>query len=84
MIQQAQNKCKMVKKNVEYFTNKFENLVKMWLPSTWDDKEKLLSYENYKKNLFIAKEKEDKFQGMVDTLRGQTIVNILTDDFYLL
>ena len=28
LIQQAQNKCIMVKRNVESFTNKFENLVK--------------------------------------------------------
>jgi hypothetical protein len=84
LIQQAQNKCIMVKRNVESFTNKFENLVKMGLPSAWDKKGKLLSYENYRKILFIVRGKEDKFQGMVDTLRGQTIVDILIDDFYLL
>jgi hypothetical protein len=33
LIQQAQNKCIMVKRNVESFTNKFENLVKMGLAS---------------------------------------------------
>jgi hypothetical protein len=84
LIQQAQNKCIMVKRNVESFTNKFENLVKMGLPSAWDDKGKLLSYENYIKSLFIAREKEDKFKGMADILRGQTSVHIVIDDFYLL
>jgi hypothetical protein len=74
----------MVKRNVESFTNKFENLVKMGLPSAWDKKGKMLSYENYRKNLFIFRGKEDKFQRMVDTLRGKTIVDILIDDFYLL
>jgi len=44
LIPQAQNKCIMVKRNVESFTNKFENLVKMGLPSAWDGKGKLLSY----------------------------------------
>jgi hypothetical protein len=59
----------MVKINIESFTNKFENFVKMGLPSTWDDKGKLLSFENYRKNLFIIKESEEKFQRMADTLR---------------
>jgi hypothetical protein len=74
----------MVKINIESFTNKFENLVKMGLPSTWDDKGKLLSFEIYRNNLFIIRESEEKFQGMVDTLRGKTIVDLLIDDFYLL
>jgi hypothetical protein len=73
-----------VKRNIESFTNKFENLVKMGLPSTWDDKGKLLSYESYRNNLFIIRESEEKFKGMVDNLRGQTIVDLLIDDFYLL
>jgi hypothetical protein len=73
LIQQAQNKCIMVKRNIESFTNKFENLVKMGLPSAWDDKGKFFSYENYKKKIFIAREKEDKFQGTVGTLRGQSL-----------
>jgi hypothetical protein len=33
LIQQAQNKCTMVKIYIENFTNNFENLVKMALPS---------------------------------------------------
>jgi hypothetical protein len=36
------------------------------------------------KSLFIAREKDDKFQNMTNTLRGQTIVDLLIDDFYLL
>jgi hypothetical protein len=32
--------------------HKFENWVIMGLPSTWDDKGKLLSFENYKKKFF--------------------------------
>jgi len=39
----------MVKKIVESFTNKFENIVKMGLHSPWDDQGKLLSNENYRK-----------------------------------
>jgi hypothetical protein len=74
----------MVKRNIESFTNKFKNLVKMGLPSAWNDKGKLLSYENYRRSLFTVREKEDKFQGMDNTLRGKTIVDILIDNFYLL
>ena len=84
LIQQAQNECTTLKRNMEYFSNKFENLVKMRLPSAQDKYGKLLSYENYKKSLFLAKEKDDKFQSMANTLRGQTIVDLLIDDLYLL
>jgi hypothetical protein len=59
LLQQAQNKCIMVKRNIESFTNKFENLVKMGFPSAWDDKGKLLSFESYRKNLFIIRESEE-------------------------
>jgi hypothetical protein len=33
--------------------------------------------------LFIIRENEDKFQGMVDILRGHTSVELLIYDFYL-
>jgi hypothetical protein len=56
-LQQDQNKCIMVKINIEYFTNEFDNIVKMGLPSAWDDKGKPLYYQNYRKRLFITIEK---------------------------
>jgi hypothetical protein len=84
LLQQAHNKCIMVKRNIESFKQKFENLVKMGLPSAWNDKGKLLSYESYRKNLFVARDSEAKFQGMDNNLRGKTIVDLLIDDFYLL
>jgi hypothetical protein len=74
----------MVKRNIESFTNKFKNLVEMALPSAWNDKGKFLSFKSYRKNLFIARESEAKFQGVADNLRGKTIVDLLIDDFYLL
>jgi Mg2+/Co2+ transporter CorC len=83
-IQQAQNKCIMVKRNIESFTNKFENLVKMGFPLAWDDKGKLISFENYKNKFFIITESEENFKGMVDILREKTIVDLLIDDLYLL
>jgi hypothetical protein len=84
LLQQAQNECIALKKNVESFTNKFKNLVKMGLPSAWDKDGKLLSYEGYKEILFISREKDDKFQNMSNNLAGQIIVDLLIDDFYLL
>jgi hypothetical protein len=56
----------------------------MVLPSAWNDKGKLLSFEGYMKNLFTIRENEEKFQGIIDNLRGQTIVDLLIGDFYLL
>jgi len=56
----------------------------MQLPSTWDDKGKLLSYEIYKKNLFIIRESEEKFKGISNNLRAHTIIDLLIYDFYLL
>jgi hypothetical protein len=43
-----------------------------------------LSFEEYRKILFIARESESKFQGMAGKLRGQIIVDLLMDDFHLL
>jgi len=71
------------KKN-DSFKNKFENLVKMGLPSALNDKGRLLSIKSYKKSLFIAIQNETKFQGMAGNLRGKTIVDLLINDFYLL
>jgi len=61
LIQQDQNECIALKRNVEYFSNKFDNLVKMGLPSTWDKDGNLLSYESYRKSMFFDREKDDKF-----------------------
>jgi hypothetical protein len=63
LIQQAQNKCIMVKRNIESFTNKFENLVKMGLPSAWNDKGKLLSFENYRKICSQSEKMKTNFKG---------------------
>jgi hypothetical protein len=52
LIQQAQNECIMVKRNIEFFTNKFENFVKIRFPSVCNDKGILLKFENYKRDLF--------------------------------
>jgi hypothetical protein len=46
LIHQAQNECITLKSNVESFSNKFENLVKMGLPSSWDKDGKLFPYED--------------------------------------
>jgi len=70
LLQQAQNKCISVKRNIESFTNKYENLVNMGLPLAWNDKGKLFSFEGYRKNLFSIRESEEKFKGMADNLRG--------------
>jgi hypothetical protein len=84
LLQIAENKCIMVKENIDSFKNRFENLVKMGLPSTLNDKGRLLSSESYRKSLFIARQNERKFQGMAESLRGKTIVDVLRHDFYLL
>jgi hypothetical protein len=84
LIQQAQNECIALKRSVKFFSNKFENLVKMGLPLVWDKEGTFLSYENYITILFLSREKDDKFQNMANTLRGQTIVDLVIDDFYLL
>jgi hypothetical protein len=52
LIQQAQNKCIMVRRSIEFFTNNFENLVKTRLPIVWDDKGNILTFECYKRDMF--------------------------------
>jgi len=73
-----------MKRDVDLFTNRFEKLINMGLPSTWIDKERLLTFEEYRKNPFISRENDSKFQGMSDKLRGRVIVYLLMDDFHLL
>jgi hypothetical protein len=84
LLQIAWNKCISVKRDINLFTNRFEKMVKIGSPSTWSDKGKFLSFEEYIKSLFIARESESKFQGMAEKLRGQVIVDLLMDDFHLL
>jgi hypothetical protein len=84
LFQQDQNKCISMKRNIESFNNKYENLVKTGLSSSWNDKGKLLSFEENRKKLFTTRESEEKFQGINDNLRGREIVDLLIDDFYLL
>jgi len=84
LLYQAQNECISLKNNVESFTNKFKNLVKMGLPSAWYKYAKLLPYEGYKEILFISREKDDKFQNISNNLASQIIVDLLIDEFYLL
>jgi hypothetical protein len=43
LLQIAQRKCIMVKKNIDSFIYKFENLVNMGLPSSLNDKGTFLS-----------------------------------------
>ena len=39
LIQQARNKCIVVKRNVKLFSNKFNKLIQMDLPTFWSKKE---------------------------------------------
>jgi hypothetical protein len=84
LLQTTKDKCISMKRDVDFFTTRFEKLIKMGLPSAWTDKGKLFPFEEYKKNMFIARENDSKFQGMSDKLRGRVIVDLLMDDFHLL
>jgi hypothetical protein len=44
----------------------------------------MLTFENYKKNLIKAREDTSKFKEVTGMIKGQTIVDCLSDDFYLL
>jgi hypothetical protein len=83
LLQIVEKKCIMVKGNIDSFKNGFENLVKMGIPSSLNDKGRILSSESYKKSLFVVRQNERKFKGMADSLRGKTIMDLLTHDFYL-
>ena len=84
LSQSVEKKCIMVKENIDSFKNRFENKVKLGLPSSLNDKGRILSSESYKKSFFIARQNETKFQGMDDNLRGKTNVDVLRHDFYVL
>jgi hypothetical protein len=44
LIHHAQNKCIVVKRNVEFFSNKFDNLIYMGLPTLWSKKGGILTF----------------------------------------
>jgi hypothetical protein len=70
LLQTTKDKSIGMKRDVDFFTNIFDKLIKIGPPSTWTDKGNLFPFEEYKKKMFIARENESKFQGMSDKLRG--------------
>jgi hypothetical protein len=56
----------------------------MGLPTFWSKKGGILTFENYRQNLFKVRESDEKFNEMTGVIRGQTIVDNLIDDFYFL
>jgi hypothetical protein len=84
LIQQTQNKCIMLRKNVDTFNNRFDKLVNMGLPTVWGEKGKFLPFETYKKHVFKVIEYDKKFKQISDVLSGQIVMNMLVDGFYVL
>jgi hypothetical protein len=61
----GQKKCRT-------FTNKFDNLVQMGLPTCWNKKGGIVTFESYRQSLFKVRENEDKFKEMTGVIRGQS------------
>jgi tRNA A58 N-methylase Trm61 len=47
----------------------------MGLPDCWGKKGNFLTFENYKQNLFMARENTSKFKEVTRMIKGQTIVD---------
>jgi hypothetical protein len=56
----------------------------MGLSTYWGKKGNVLSFESYRHSLFKTRENIKKIQEMSGALKGQTIVDSLINDFYLL
>jgi len=56
----------------------------MGLQNRWGKKANIFTFGNYKQSLIKAKEDTTKFKEVIDMIKGQTIVDCLSDDFYLL
>jgi len=56
----------------------------MGLPTFWSKKGGILTFENYRHNLFKVKESDEKIDEVTWVIRGKTIVNNLIDDLCLL
>ena len=59
-------------------------MIEKYLPECWDKKGNLFSLQNYQKNLIKSREDTSKFIGITRMLKGQIIVDLLDEDFFLL
>jgi hypothetical protein len=59
-------------------------MVEKGLPECWDKKGNLFSLQNYQQFFIKSREDTSKFRGITGMLKGQIIVDLLDEDFFLL
>ena len=69
---------------VNRFKREFEGLIEDGLPCFWNEKGRMLSQEHYNNLIVRARMDHSKFNELEKSLSGQTIVDVLTEDFKVL
>ena len=84
LMNNVQAKAKQMEKEVKHFKETFKKLFEKGLPSFWDNTNKLISKDDYDTLLSQVRLDHSKFENMEKGLKGEVIVNNLTDDFDVL
>jgi hypothetical protein len=84
LIQQVQSKLVHLEKNVQWYKSHYKNMVDMGLPEYYGKRGNFLPLPEYQQVLISVRENSNNFKGSTGMLKGQTIVELLDDDFFLL
>ena len=84
LMKTVQDKSDELVVQVKEFRQEFRELFEDGLPSFWDEEGRLRSPEHYHQLLVRARMDHSKFNSLEKSLSGQTIVDILAEDFKVL
>ena len=84
ILSKVLNKTKQMEEEVRKFKEDFKPLFEKGLPIFWDHNGKLLSNKEYNDLLTQARMDHSKFEDLEKNLKGEAIVNKLSDDFDIL
>jgi FtsZ-binding cell division protein ZapB len=83
-MRNVRSKAEKIEQNVQSFKDLFSQLFKRGLPSFWNNNGKMVSQEKYNVLLTQARMDHSKFEDLEKGLKGNTIVDKLTNDFEIL
>ena len=84
LMKVVQDKSEELMVEVNRFKKEFERLFEEGLPCFWNEKGRLLSQEHYNHLIVRARMDHSKFNELEKSLSGQTIVDVLSEDFKVL
>lgn len=84
MVNVVQTKANNLIKRVEGIRNKFADLFLTELPSFWNDQKRIIPSKEYQILFNVRRDDDVKFVQMDKSLGGQTVVEMLGEDFKIL